>query len=500
VKDRRRELNLYQLFAYQGGERHLVDRAAKGWRRERIGTYFWQYRRAEPAQVSYAVTYVSDGSLFNPRPTENQERLDELCAAAGWEKVGDWAQMQIFVSERPDPVPLETEDAVRIQAIHRSMRKNFLPSNFVLLALPLLWLLIAWSNFRRDKVDFFSSSTDLFLVLLSILLLVLQGVNLSAYYCWRRRSLAAVARGGGCASTGGCRWFNLAALGSLAAITAAYLVSLLRWQRSSIAVFLLFLLAYGGILFLVLRTRDGLKRAGAPRRLNITLTLLMDVVLAMGLVSLLTFGVLRLGWFTGEGDTYLYQGQEWQTDPPAIPLTAEDLTGIHYAHIRRWDLGSGSFLMSRHTYSESARQDAASGDVRYHLSYTVTRTGIARLYDLVLEDTMANDDPDFWTVTWQPSDPAPWGAEAVWRRYLDGSATDTWLLCWPGQIAELELDGEPDGAQMAVAGAALAPAGWQSAPPIRSPKEAGQNTGSYGTRVLYRKAARLGGLSAGRGE
>ena len=457
MKDTKRELNLYQLFDYQGVERHLEAMAAKGWRLERIGNAFWRYRRSAPAQVSYAVTYVSDGSIFNPRPTDSQNRLDELCAAAGWEKVGDWAQMQIFVSEQPDPVPLETEDAVRIEAIHRSMKKNFLPSNYALLAMPLLWLFIAFSNFRRDPLDFFSSSNDFFLILLSTLLLVLQGVNLSAYYRWRRRSLTSVAHGGGCAATGGYRRFNLAALGVLAAITAAYLLSLMRWQRSSIAAFLLILLAYGGILFLVLRTRDGLKRAGASRRLNIALTLLMDVVLAVGLVSLLTFGILRLGWFTGEGDTYLYQGQEWQTDPPAIPLTAEELTGISYAHIRRWDLGDGSFLMSRHTYSETARQDAASGDTRYHLSYTITRTGIARLYDLVLEDTMANDDPEFWEITWQKTDPMPWGAEAVWRRYLDGAPTDTWLLCWPGQIAELELDGEPDEAQMAVAGAALAP-------------------------------------------
>ena len=196
MKPTKREFSLYQLYDYQGVEHHLEAMAAKGWRLERIGTYFWHYRRAEPAQVSYAVTYVSDGSLFNPRPTENQERLDELCAAAGWEKVCDWAQMQIFVSERPDPVPLETEDAVRIQAIHRSMKKNFLPSNYVLLALPLLWLFMAWNDFRRDMVDFFSSSTDLFLVLLSIFLLILQMVNLSAYYRWRRHSLTSVAQGG----------------------------------------------------------------------------------------------------------------------------------------------------------------------------------------------------------------------------------------------------------------------------------------------------------------
>ena len=457
MKDRRRELNLYQLFDYQGVERHLEDMAARGWRLERTGTYFWQYRRAEPAQVSYAVTYVSDGSLFNPRPTENQERLDELCAAAGWEKVGDWAQMQIFVSERPDPVPLETEDAVRIQAIHRSMKKNFLPSNFMLLALPFLWLLIAWSNFRRDKVDFFSSSTDLFLILLSLLLLVLQGVNLSAYYRWRRKSLASVARGGGCAATGGYRRFNRIFLGVLAVIAAGFLASMAVWQRSSAGVYVLWLLFYAGMVFVIIRTREALKRRGAPKRLNMALTLTVDAVLTVGTVSLLTFGILRLGWFSGEGETYLYQGQEWQTVPPDIPLTAEDLTGIPYDHIRRWDLSNGSLFMSRHTYSETARQDAARGDARYHLSYTVTDTAIGQLYDLVLEETMTNDDPDFWIITWQSADPEPWGAEAVWRRYLDGAPTDTWLLCWPQRIAELELDGEPDGFQMARAGEVLAP-------------------------------------------
>lgn len=457
MKDRKRELNLYQLFDYQGVERHLADMAARGWRLEHVGTYLWQYRRTDPAQLTYAVTYVSDGSLFNPRPTENQERLDALCTAAGWEKVGDWAQMQIFVSEQPDPVPLETDDAVRIAAVHRSMKKNFLPSNYVMLALPFLWLFMAWRDFRRDKVDFFSSSLDFFLILLSILLLVLQGVNLSVYYRWRKRSLTSVAQGGVCAATGGYRRFNQAAFGVLAVIFAANLVSLAVWQRSSAGVYVLWLLFYAGTVFLIIRVREALKRRGAPKRLNIFLTIALDVALMVGLVSLLTFGALRFGWFSGEGDTYRYQNQEWQVDPPDIPLTAEDLTGIHYDHIRRWDLGDGSFFMQQHTYSESARQDAASGDARYHLSYTVTRTGLDRLYNLVLSETMANDDPDFWTITWQETDPAPWGAEAVWRRYLDGSPTDTWLLCWPGQIVELELDGEATGAQMEAAGAALAP-------------------------------------------
>ena len=52
MKDRKRELNLYQLYDYQGVERHLEAMAAKGWRLERVGTYFWQYRRKRSLRPS----------------------------------------------------------------------------------------------------------------------------------------------------------------------------------------------------------------------------------------------------------------------------------------------------------------------------------------------------------------------------------------------------------------------------------------------------------------
>ena len=110
-------------------------------------------------------------------------------------------------------------------------------------------------------------------------------MNLSAYYRWRKRSLAAVAQGGRCAATGGYRRFNQAALGFLAVLTAVYLASLVLWQRTSAGVYVLWLLIFGLILLAVLCTREGLKHIGAPKRLNMALTLAVDVILAVGAIS-----------------------------------------------------------------------------------------------------------------------------------------------------------------------------------------------------------------------
>ena len=78
--------NTFQLYDYRGVEEHLSVMAAQGWRLEKAGVTFWKYRRAEPASLRYAVTYNAGASRFEPGPTEGEQSLKELCAAAGWEK------------------------------------------------------------------------------------------------------------------------------------------------------------------------------------------------------------------------------------------------------------------------------------------------------------------------------------------------------------------------------------------------------------------------------
>lgn len=438
MSERKREVCSYLLFDYRGVEEHLMKMAARGWRLEKIGPWFWTYRRAEPAQVAYAVTYLPSVSQFSPEPSADRENLEELCAAAGWEPVAEWVQMQIFANERPDPVPLETEESVRLEIIHRSMKKNFLPWTVVVLVLALVMAGLQVKTLLTDPYSLLSS-TNLFPSFVWELLLVLQAGNLLWYGRWLRRSRRSVAQGGACADAGpGLRRFNLVILWLVLAMAALFLVSTLLTTGAEIGLFVVCYTA--GLVLLILlvdRTRRALKRRGTARGLNVFLTLLVDVVLAVVLVGGSTWLLFSSrGLFNGE--TYHFQGQTWDAAPVSLPLTVEDVTGQHYEHVRRYDIGSGSLLIRE----RSCRETVLAGEDLVILDYDITTAALPALGDLAAEHILMEwTDRDYYDYA--ETDPAPWGAEAAYRRIYDDGwdryATDDYLLCWPDRVVEISL-------------------------------------------------------------
>lgn len=461
MKESKRCFETLALFDYQGVEEHLSAMAARGWRLEKIGTWFWTYRRAEPAQVRYAVTYSPDGSPFNPRPTQGQETLNDLCTAAGWTKVTDWSQMAIFCTEAPDPIPLETDEALRLEGIRRAMKKSFLPSHYVLLALSLL-MTVPWLGTLFTKpLRIFSSGSKLYTGLIYCVLLALVLTILLSYRRWLIASKRSVAAGGPCVRAGTLyRRANGIALAAMAVITLAWMLPELLAGNSSYASFFLLYMFFFFLLVAAVRgTKNFLRKRGVSKGKNIAATMAVDIVLALVLVSGMTWGAIHPGWFTGGNqDTYLYQNQEWDVSPIAMPLTAEDLLGPgQVEHTRRYSYQEGSvFLPDRH-YRETALVDGQM----YFLSYEIWEPRTQWLYDALLDDFLNNSHPNHLpglTRYYEPEDPAPWGAEAVCQQYLDGSPTRAWLLCWPGRVAVITLDEPPTAEQAAAIGRRLGPA------------------------------------------
>lgn len=454
MRNTKREFCSYLIFDYRGVEAHLSKMAARGWRLEKIGPYFWTYRRAEPAQVAYAVTYLPSVSQFSPEPSADRENLEELCVAAGWEPVAEWAQMQIFANQRPDPVPLETDESVRLEVIHRSMKKNFLPWNVVGLVLALVMAGLQVKTLLTDPYSLLSS-TNLFPSFVWDLLVVLQVGNLLWYGRWLRKSRRSVAQGGACADVGpGLRRFNLVILWLVLALAALFLVSTLLTTGVEIGLFVVCYTA--GLVLLILlvdRTRRALKRRGTARGLNIFLTLLVDVVLAVVLAGVGPMVIVGLV-SSNSGSTY-YQGEHWDADPVSLPLTVEDVTGKHYEHVRRYDNGSGSLLIRERRCQEIV----LDRENQVLLGYDITTLALPGLYDLALEHCQSEWTDDGY-YAWSEADPAPWGAVAAYQlRWGDGGSWVTrpnYILCWPDRIVQLSLsDLTPTPEQMAVIGEKL---------------------------------------------
>lgn len=469
MKDAKYQRNTLCLYDYRGVEEHLSAMAAKGWRLERVGARLWKYRRAEPARVRYAVTYSAGASQFNPGPTEGQQSLAELCAAAGWEKVCDWFQMQIFSTEDENALPLETDEALRLENIHRSMRKNFLPSSISLLAVSLLVTVCFLGTLLFHPLRIFERGTSFLTGPLFLLCTVLEIYTLCHYYGWRRKSRRSIENGGACApiNTRAYQRLNRAGLAMVGLLVVLYLLMEFFGGTRGLALFyIVYAPLFFLIVFLVRRTTALLRKLKASKGLNMLGTLAVDVVLCALLIGGLTYGAIHFGWFFGVGgETYEYRGHEWDAHPPEdVPLTLSDLTGMELAHVTRDWLREGSFFLPHSRCRETALWE--DGPVRCEtlfLSYDVYTPKFAWLRDALLEEQLEDAElriaeiPGFRkTRRYEPEDPVPWGAEAAYRKYWDGDALNAWLLVWPDRVVQVEVD-SPTPEQKAVIRARLGP-------------------------------------------
>ncbi len=456
------------LYDYRGVEEHLSAMAAQGWRLEKAGNTLWKYRRAEPARLRYAVTYSDSASRFNPGPTEGQRSLEELCAAAGWEKAADWDQAQIYSTADPAAVPLETDEALRLEGIHRSMKKNFLPANAVLLVLVLFVARDFFlALFTGDLYGMVESNARLFAAAMSVSTVCFEAYILAGYFLWRRRSQRSVEDGGACVPVGrGYRRASLAMWILLALLTAAYLLAELAGGGGGAALYFVSYTALFLLLgFLVRQTTALMRKRKASKTANIAVTLAVDVVLAFALVGGLTYTALHYSWFTGgfgSQESYEYRGREWDVNPRQdLPLTLAELTGERYDHVCRRAYNSGSFFVAERSYSESALlQD---GPKFCGLDYTVYEPRFSAIQESLLEDFLEDDPVDLpgigtiFTSRYLPEDPAPWGAEAVYRHYYGETPSGGWLLVWPGRVVEFNPHGPLTEVQRAAAAARLGP-------------------------------------------
>lgn len=472
MKNVKYRLNTYALYDYRGVEEHLSAMAAKGWRLERAGNTLWKYRRAEPAEVRYAVTYSGSASRFEPGPTEEEQSLEELCAAAGWTRVSDCLQMQIFSTEDPAAVPLETDEALRLQNIHRCMWRSFLPANLVILLLTLFlgrdffFALVTW-----DLYGMLNSNAILISGALFLAAALLQVYLLAGYFLWRRRSRRSVEEGGACLPAGRRgRWANLGMWVLLVLLLAVFLLSELnRGHRGAVAYLVVYIILFNLIGVLVRGTTALLRKKGVSKTSNITWTVVVDIVLAFAFIGGLAYARFETDWFSDDrpaGEVYEYRDQEWDIHPRQdFPLTLAELTGEEYGHVRREVNDLGSFFVSEREYQETALFH--DGPKVCGMSYTIYETRSPGLRKSMLEDLLA-DDPvkfrgmTFFTLRFVPEDPAPWGAEEVYRRYIDEDPDNTWLLVWPDRVVKVVL-GEvlPTEAQKALVSARLGPEGWK---------------------------------------
>ena len=103
MKTKKRRMEFISFYNHTGLEKHFTKMAKKGWLIESISNYYWTYRRIEPKEVHFCVTYYPRASEFDPEPPQEQQTFHDFCAHTGWQLCCTWHQMQVFYNEKENP-------------------------------------------------------------------------------------------------------------------------------------------------------------------------------------------------------------------------------------------------------------------------------------------------------------------------------------------------------------------------------------------------------------
>ena len=435
-------------------ERHLEKMARKGWQLENAGNPFWTYRKAEPANLHYAMTYFPDASVFDSQLTGEQETYADYCAAAGWEMVSTYGPLQIFVNDRPDPVSIETDEKEKLTAIHGAMKKMLLLPYGALAAVWLVNLLLRLGpQSYYSTLSIFSSNQQL-LLLLAIALLILVSLGMIGdYLVWYLRSRRAVERGGTClpSHTRPRMIFQ----GAVLAIAMAALLGPFAYGSDGRG--LLIVLVILGTVFLLLAGCYGLlhllKSMDSSRSFNRGAYIAGTIVLSVLCMAIMVGALTRMPEAESPASPEVYTVEtEWggirtyDIYRDDIPLTLEAL----------------GYTVTEADHCSYQRGEQASPLVRW-VQYSQSVHGEDSDLPELVYDTA--DIPWAWLreLCWgrlaryfdfAETDPGPWGAD---RAIMDEGATGyrRYLLLYGERIVFLFLEEVPTAEQRTVIAAAL---------------------------------------------
>lgn len=459
MKATKRRLEQFLFYDYTGIERHLEKMASKGWQLHKITRFGWEYRKAELRQLTYTVTYFSEASQFNPYPTENQQTFYEYCKDAGWRLAAQWGQMQIFCTERENPTPIETDGSVKLKAIHRAMKKNFLPSNIFMFLMYLFLIFLQFQTLLNDPVGQLSSSSTLLMMAALMILAVQMLIPLIGYAAWYQGSKKAVSMGATRVESSSYRHISLF-MWFLTAVVLVLVISSMSTQRFGWGV-VLGLVNVTALIALVFIIKNVLKRAKVSRRINLTVTMVSCIILSIVLTGAMTWGIIRgvkAGWFdSARHETYttvMSNGSThtWDIYSDPLPLKVEDLQGTDYEHYSYEWTARESFLLAQYTARQNAFPD---GLPAAELNYVIMSVKLPAIFDICLNDYLGmhhydQDVPEEEKKYFRQTDDVAWQADAAYQLYRHNEALAQYILCWNNQIVYIRYDEIPTTAQIAI--------------------------------------------------
>lgn len=170
-------------------ESHLEKMAAKGWMIEKISGKFYKYKKVQPQQLKFAVTYAPKVSAYDLLPTMTQANYLEMCEEYGWQVAILHNQLQVLYNPDVNTVEIETDGANMLDNIHTTAKKTFIPRTAINLFLSVNLVVMMILLFIASPLEFICTPFYFPGLLLGCVGAVNNTVELIRYFKWYKNAV-----------------------------------------------------------------------------------------------------------------------------------------------------------------------------------------------------------------------------------------------------------------------------------------------------------------------
>lgn len=455
MKDKKRRVETFEFYDHTNIEKHLEKKAQKGWLLTKMSRFTWEYQRIEPKKLHFAVTYYPKASEFDPEPLEGQLIYRDYSERTGWKFVCSSAQMQVFYNEETDPIPMETDPIVEVDTIHKAAKRVYLPAQYLVLVLALLQAGMFASSLLGDPIRVLASTTQLTTGFLWGLLLLQCITGIITYHCWHHKALKAAENGEFLYTHGRVMLQKLLLIAAVACGVFIFISLVYIGDRFLLTIYLILTVGLIALFVIVGNVKEGLKRKKASRTANLSITMIVDIVLALALVYGVTFGTLN----AVQNRPYESVNILYQVEPP---LVVEDLVNAGSDGYIKETRQNESVFLGQRTLNQWSRHDGNAYTDVPGLRYTVTIVKVQAIYDFCKNSMITKkkdkllDDGYLLINHYEEVDATPWQAEAAYQLHWSEGILNKYILCYSDRIVEIDFDWEPTADQMTIVAEKLA--------------------------------------------
>lgn len=427
MKDTKRRVEFFSFYNHTGIEQHLTKMAKQGWLIESITNVCWTYRKIEPKDIHFSVSYYPRSSDFDPEPTEEQQTFHDFCAHTGWQYACSWFQMQVFYNEKANPIPLDTDPVMEVEVLHKACKKNFLIGHFILLGMSLLMTALFLGELFTAPVGLLSNASKMMSQCAYTCLFAICAVELTTYFRWHRKAKLE-AKDGIFVETPSTTKFQIVILAVLLLVAVLWLVNLFSAGDSMMFWVGIVTLVYTfGLMLAINGIKQGLKKAKVSRGWNKFLTFGACLLIPIVMSILITL------FFVYVNDANMFNREP--SDNDKVPLSVADFIEINKDDYVTTNSNNETFLLAQRRVNQFAHWDVEGAHQMPDLTYTVTTVKVPFLYDWCKKQTYwdaderNNDIPEGHRLVYKEVDAAPWGQRMPTESTMKRAGGWTGIFC-----------------------------------------------------------------------